>query len=180
VPRRHLALRVRDEAAGRELRAGFSQIRTELKLPEGFPADVSAEAEAAARTPDLPDEDVTDLPFLTIDPPGSTDLDQAMHLERLGRGYRVRYAIADVAAFVRPGRAIDLEAHRRGETLYSPDTRVPLHPPVLSEGATSLLPGQVRPSVLWTIDLDADGEQVAVDVRRARVGGGGRRDPAGG
>jgi exoribonuclease R len=179
VPRRHLALRVRDEAAGRELRAGFSQIRTELKLPEGFPADVSAEAEAAARAPDLPDEDVTDLPFLTIDPPGSTDLDQAMHLERLGQGYRVRYAIADVAAFVRPGRAIDLEAHRRGETLYSPDTRVPLHPPVLSEGATSLLPGQVRPSVLWTIDLDADGEQVAVDVRRARVRSRDRLDYAG-
>jgi exoribonuclease R len=179
VPRRHLALRVRDEAAGRELRAGFGQIRTELKLPGEFADDVTAEAEAAAKAPDLPDQDVTDLPFLTIDPPGSTDLDQAMHLERLGTGYRVRYAIADVAAFVRPGGAIDLEAHRRGETLYSPDTRVPLHPPVLSEGATSLLPGQVRPSLLWTIDLNADGEQVAVDVRRALVRSRDRLDYAG-
>src|SRR4051794_16738256 len=128
-----------------------------------------AEAEAAARAPDLPDEDVTDLPFLTIDPPGSTDLDQAMHLERRGAGYRVRYAIADVAAFVRPGGAIDAEAHRRGETLYSPDTRTPLHPPSLSEDAASLLPGQVRPALLWTLDLDADGAQQAVDVRRALV-----------
>ncbi len=110
-------------------------------MPADFPADVLAEAEAAVREPDLPSSDLTDLPFLTIDPPGSTDLDQAMHLERRGDGFRVRYAIADVGAFVRPGGALDAEAHRRVETLYSPDTRTPLHPPVLSEGAASLLPG---------------------------------------
>ncbi|NEE23774.1 RNB domain-containing ribonuclease, partial [Streptomyces sp. SID7499] len=102
-----------------------------------------AEAAEAARAPDLSaHEDATDLPFLTIDPPGSTDLDQAMHLERRrdGRGYRVHYAIADVAAFLRPGGALDAEAHRRVTTLYFPDDRIPLHPPVLSEGAASLLP----------------------------------------
>ncbi len=169
MPRRHLAVRLQDEPAGRELRAGFARIRAELKLPEDFPADVLAEAEAAAKAPDLPSDDVTDLRFLTIDPPGSTDLDQAMHLERRGAGFRVRYAIADVAAFVRPGGALDLETHRRVETLYSPDQRTPLHPTVLSEGAASLLPDQVRPALLWTLDLDADGEQTAVDVRRALV-----------
>ena len=169
MPRRHLAVRLQDEPAGRELRAGFARIRAELKLPEDFPPDVLAEAEQAAKAPDLPTEDVTDLRFLTIDPPGSTDLDQAMHLERRGAGFRVRYAIADVAAFVRAGGAIDLEAHRRVETLYSPDQRTPLHPTVLSEGAASLLPDQVRPALLWTLDLDADGEQTAVDVRRALV-----------
>jgi exoribonuclease R len=169
MPRRHLAVRLQDEPAGRELRAGFARVRAELKLPEEFPADVLAEAAESATAPDLPTEDVTDLRFLTIDPPGSTDLDQAMHLERRGAGFRVRYAIADVAAFVRPGGALDLEAHRRVETLYSPDERTPLHPTVLSEGAASLLPDQVRPAVLWTLDLDAEGEQTAVDVRRALV-----------
>jgi exoribonuclease R len=169
MPRRHLAIRLQDEPAGRELRAGFARIRTELKLPEDFPAEVLAEAEAAAKAPDLPTDDVTDLRFLTIDPPGSTDLDQAMHLERRGPGFRVRYAIADVAAFVRPGGAVDLETHQRVETQYSPDQRTPLHPTVLSEGAASLLPDQVRPALLWTLDLDADGEQTAVDVRRALV-----------
>jgi len=169
MPRRHLALRVRDEAGGRALRAGFARIRDELDLPADFPADVLAEAEQSAREARLPDEDLTDLPFLTIDPPGSEDLDQAMHLERRAGGYRVRYAIADVGTYVRPGGAVDAEAHRRGETHYSPDTRTPLHPPVLSEGAASLLPGEVRSAVLWTIDLDAQGEQTAVEVRRAQV-----------
>ena len=169
MPRRHLALRVRDEAGGRALREGFARIRDELGLAAEFPADVLAEAEESAREARLPTEDLTDLPFLTIDPPGSTDLDQAMHLERRNGGYRLRYAIADVATYVRPGGALDAEAHRRGETHYSPDTRTPLHPPVLSEGAASLLPGEVRAAVLWTIDLDGQGEQTAVEVRRARV-----------
>ena len=179
MPRRHLALRVRDEAGGRALRAGFTRIREELEVPADFPADVHAEAEEVARSTDLTAYELVDLPFLTIDPPGSQDLDQAMHLERSGRGYRVRYAIADVGAYVRPAGAIDLEAHRRGETLYSPDTRTPLHPPVLSEGAASLLPGATRPAVLWTIDLDAEGEQTAVDVRRAMVRSTDRLDYAG-
>jgi exoribonuclease R len=179
MPRRHLSLRVHDEPAGRELRAGFAKVRADLGLPAEFPADVLAEAGSSAAAPVLPAYDVTDLPFLTIDPPGSTDLDQAMHLERRGDGYRVRYAIADVAAFVRPGGAIDREAHRRVETLYSPDTRTPLHPPVLSEGAASLLPGQVRPALLWTLDLDAEGEQTDVEVRRALVRSRDRFDYAG-
>ena len=148
-------------------------------MPGEFPVGVLAEAEAAAAAPTLPAYDVTELPFLTIDPPGSMDLDQAMHLERRGAGFRVRYAIADVAAFVRPGGPIDAEAHRRVETLYSPDTRTPLHPPLLSEGAASLLPDQVRPAVLWTLDLDADGEQTGVDVRRAMVRSRDRLDYAG-
>jgi exoribonuclease R len=169
VPRRHLSVRVGDDAAARELRAGFARIRAELELPDGFPAEVMAEAEQAARSPRLPADDLTDLPFLTIDPPGSTDLDQAMLITRRNSGFRVRYAIADVAAFVSPEGALDREVRRRGETLYSPDTRTPLHPPVLSEGAASLLPGEVRPAVLWTLDLDSDGEQTVVDVRRALV-----------
>jgi exoribonuclease R len=151
------------------LRAGFARIRAELKLPESFPPEVEAEARNAAEALALRPDDVTDLPFLTIDPPGSMDLDQAMHLERRNGGYRVRYAIADVASFVAPGGAIDTEARLRGETLYSPDTRTPLHPPSLSEGAASLLPGELRRALLWTIDLDGSGEERAVDVRRAVV-----------
>ncbi len=142
----------------------------QMQLPRAFPPDVEAAAAAiAANPPEPPGEDRTDLEFVTLDPPGSKDLDQAFHLERTDAGYRVHYAIADVATFVVPGGPIDLEAHRRVETLYAPDRRIPLHPPALSEGAASLLPGVDRPAVLWTIDLDAAGEAVATDVRRARV-----------
>lgn len=151
------------------LRAALRDLRTTLDVPEGFPPDVLAEADRAAGNPRLPARDATDLPFFTIDPPASMDLDQAMHLARRGSGYRVHYAIADVAAYVVPGSPVDIEAHRRVNTLYFPDERIPLHPPVLSEDAASLLPGRTRPAVLWTIDLDADGATTATHVERALV-----------
>jgi exoribonuclease R len=149
------------------LRAAFAALRTELGVPADFPPEVTAEVEQTP--PPKGYEDATDIPFFTIDPPTSTDLDQAMHLSRRGTGYRLRYAIADVAAFVAPGSALDAETHRRVMTLYFPDTRIPLHPAVLSEGAASLLPDQVRPAALWTIDLDAEGRTTAAEVRRALV-----------
>ena len=64
---------------------------------------------------------------------GAMDLDQALHIARTPTGFRVSYAIADVAAFVTPGDPVDLEANRRGETLYGADSKIPLHPEVLSE-----------------------------------------------
>ncbi|GHI08150.1 ribonuclease II [Streptomyces cellostaticus] len=161
------------------LGAALAALRAELGVPEAFPAEVQEEAERSAKAPALPSYDATDLPFFTVDPAASTDLDQAMHLSRQGAGYRVRYAIADVAAFVAPGGALDAETHRRVNTLYFPDQRVPLHPTVLSEGAASLLPGRSRPAVLWTLDLDAEGRTVAVDVRRALVRSRAKLDYAG-
>ncbi|WP_028645056.1 RNB domain-containing ribonuclease [Nocardioides sp. URHA0020] len=160
---------VDDGVAVVELRAGLDQILTELDVVPAFPPEVEAAARAAAAAPRLPDLDRTDIPFVTIDPPGARDLDQAMHLSRDGSGYVVQYAIADVAAFVTAGDPIDVEANRRGETLYGADTKVPLHPPVLSEGAASLLPDEVRPALLWTIRLDAEGTRTDARVERARV-----------
>lgn len=169
------ALRVRHPSA--TLEDGIAAIRAEQKLDPGFPPEVVAAAEAVS--PVLPSLDRTDVPFLTIDPPGSMDLDQALHLERDGDGYTVHYAIADVAAFVEPGGPIDREARRRGESLYGADSKIPLHPPVLSEGAASLLPGQVRPAFLWTISLDPTGAQTAATVERALVSSKRRLDYAG-
>lgn len=163
-------------AAGPDLRA----VRAEFGLPAEFPPAVLAEAARAAGRPPGPGRvDATDVPLVTIDPPGSKDLDQAVGVARTGGGFRVHYAIADLGAVVEPGGALDDEVRRRGQTMYLPDGSVPLHPPVLSEDATSLLPDGPRAAVLWTIDLDAAGEVTAVDVRRALVRSSARLDYAG-
>jgi exoribonuclease R len=151
-------------------RIDFSVIRRELDLPADFPPDALREAEEAAKNTALPATDRTDIPFVTIDPAQSQDLDQAVHLSRTDAGgYRVRYAIADVASYVRPGGPLEADTWTRGQTVYLPDGRVPLHPPVLSEGTVSLFPDVDRAAVLWTIDLDADGATVRIDLERARV-----------
>ncbi|KAA1426373.1 RNB domain-containing ribonuclease [Nocardioides antri] len=160
---------VRVETSSEAFRAALAKVEEELELPAEFPPEVLQAAERAAADPALPDLDRTDIAFLTIDPEGSMDLDQALHLERTADGFLVHYAIADVAAFVRPGDPVDVEAHTRGETLYGAETRIPLHPPALSEGAASLLPDQTRPALLWSITLDRTGAPTDVTVERALV-----------
>ncbi|MDO9378980.1 MAG: RNB domain-containing ribonuclease [Nocardioidaceae bacterium] len=166
MPRRPLTV-APDSAAA--VAAQLDALEAELEVTAEFPPDVLAEAQESAASPQLPERDLTDLPFVTIDPPGARDLDQAMHLERAGDGYRVYYAIADVGSFVRPGGLVDAEAHRRGQTLYGPSRRIPLHPPVLSEDAASLLADQERPALVWQVDLSPTGEGRGAEVFRARV-----------
>jgi len=174
MPQRQISLPPTDATSSETVRemllARFAAIRAELGIDEGFPPEVTAEAEEVVAAPvDLPERDETSVPFFTIDPATSMDLDQALHLERDGDGYRVRYAIADVPAFVVPGGAIDTEARRRGQTVYCPDERLPLHPTVMSEGAASLLPGEVRPAFVWDMRLDSEGEGTSAEVYRAMV-----------
>jgi exoribonuclease R len=159
------------------LLARFEAVRHQLGVPDAFAQAVLDEAGAAAAAPqDLPSRDETAVPFVTIDPPGSMDLDQALHLERDADGYRVRYAIADVPAFVAAGGTVDAEARRRGETVYAPDRRTPLHPEVLSEGAASLLPGERRPAFVWDLRLAADGTTTSTTLYRAIVASTARLD----
>ncbi|MBR7192849.1 MULTISPECIES: RNB domain-containing ribonuclease [Gordonia] len=167
----------------------FAGIRTELGVDEEYGDDALAEARATAQMIDsgAPGadryadvrEDHTGVPFVTIDPPTSRDLDQAVHLTADGDGFVVDYAIADVAALITPEGALDQESRRRGATVYFPDGSVPLHPRALSEGAGSLLPEQVRLCVLWTIRVAGDGSVTDVRVRRSRIASVARLDYAG-
>ena len=178
-----------------EVARALDALRAQYEAPTAFPPEVLAEAEAAATAwaQDGPARLLADgardaraLDLVTIDPPGSMDLDQAVLLERLpaqtdragvptgdapgpAAAYRVHYAIASLATFVTPGGALDVELRRRGETIYAPDAATPLHPEVLSHGAASLLEDMDRPACLWTIDLDARGEVLSARVERALV-----------
>ncbi len=167
---------VHSSAAQQKLALALANLLTEFKLPQRFSEEVLAEVSAAIAAHRLPELDLTAQPFLSIDPPGSMDLDQAMFLERFTGphpvpdaaagpnaaadptpSYLVHYAIADVPSFVPPAGALDSETRHRGQTVYTPDGRVPLHPALLSEDAASLLPGRIRSAFVWRIALDAAG-----------------------
>lgn len=158
-----------------DLDEGDIQTLYPFRRPSPRPAHVDGPGWDGLWEPALPWLDGTHIPFVTIDPPGSRDLDQAMHLLRLppgepdGAAYLVTYAIASLATFVPPGSPLDLEVRSRGLTTYFPDEPTPLHPPVLSEGAASLLPGQKSPACVWHIRLGADGRRISWSVRRAIV-----------
>lgn len=172
MPSRHIRLDLPASTVPERVRVAFARLRSELSIPDDFPPEVLDEAASSAHRDEHAGTrlDLRDLPFVTIDPPGSEDLDQAVHLSRSDDGgYVVDYAIADVGRVVVPGGAVDTEAHLRGVTFYAPDGRTPLHPPVLSEDGASLLPGVDRAAAAWRVVLDDRGEIVDVAVRRALV-----------
>lgn len=149
---------------------GFDRIREEHKVENRFSQVVEQAAQLAAAASLAADRrDMRTIPFVTIDPKGSRDLDQAFHASRSAAGYRVHYAIADLAHFIEPGGLIDGAARRRGVTFYAPDARASLHPDVLNQDAASLLPGVDRPALVWTHDLDSHGTLIDTHIERAVI-----------
>lgn len=149
---------------------GLDEIRREFEIPTSFPPAVLAAAEAAAaRVPGGEHRDRTSERFVTLDPASSVDLDQAFRVEVAGDDIVLHYAIADVGWFVRPDDPLDVEAFERAVTVYLPDERATLYPPVLSEGAASLLPDVDRPAVVFTVRVAEDGVSRIDGVERALI-----------
>lgn len=151
------------------LTEGLAAIRQQFKVPATFPPPVLEAAEAAARRSPSEHADRTAMPFVTLDPATSTDLDQAFTIEAAGSDLLLHYAIADVPWFVADGDALDTEAWLRGETMYLPDGKAGLYPPVLAEHAASLLPDGPRPCFLFTTRVAPDGAVRLEGVERALI-----------
>ncbi len=157
------------QVAASDLRDLLLALESEFEVPGEFDEQTLQAAQQAVADLPEPDADDTDLPFFTIDPPGATDLDQAMYLERTGTGYLVHYAIADVPAFVRLGGLLDTVSRERGQTFYLPQRKITLYPPLISEDRGSLLPDVPRPAFHWRIALDADGALDEVQLTRSQI-----------
>lgn len=147
---------------------GFSQIRSEFEISDTWSPEVQQELETPYKA-DAPREDFTHLDFITIDPQGSVDLDQALHIKPADTGFTLYYAIADVAEFISPNGAIDMHTRSQGVTYYSPDQRNGLHPPQISEDIASLLAGTTKPALIWKIQLDAEGNATNWSLTRGIV-----------
>ena len=161
-------MRIRADLAD-ELVEGLRGIRRQFKVPTEFSADVLSAADDAAKRAPTQHVDRTDWPFVTLDPATSTDLDQAFHIETTGDDVLLHYAIADVAWFVDIGGLLDQEAWERGTTQYLPDGKAGLYPPVLAEGAASLLPDGPRPAIVFHVRVAGDGQSKLDGVERSVI-----------
>jgi ribonuclease R len=153
-------------------RNAMYRLAAEHGLDAAFPISVVAEVDQLLTDPGIGDpalEDLTHLPFVTIDGPGTRDLDQAAYLETDGDGWVVWYALADPAFCVTPGSALFDEALRRGASYYFPGLAVPMLPRALSEGVVSLSEGEDRRAVVFRMQLDARGACLQTHIHRARV-----------
>ncbi len=158
---------IRDSS--RVLGEGLVAIREQFKLPTDFPPEALAEAAQVVQRPLSGHVDRTALEFVTLDPISSTDLDQAFAIEASGADLILHYAIADIGSFLTPGGPIETEAWNRGETIYLPDGKVSLYPPILCEGAASLLPDGDRPAILFHVRVAPDGAASLDGAERALI-----------
>ena len=143
-------------------------------IPHVFPADALAEAEAAQPAATDGREDWRDLPLVTIDPADAKDHDDAVFAipdpdQANPGGVIVTVAIADVAAYVRPGSPLDREALRRGNSVYFPDRVVPMLPERISNDLCSLKEGVDRPALAVRMTFDAGGRKLRHGFHRVMM-----------
>lgn len=137
------------------------------QLPLAFPESTEHEAERISETVHPEEiarrEDCREQFIVTIDPDDAKDFDDAIHVERLARGWRLGVHIADVSHYVRPGHPLDKEARKRGNSTYLADRVIPMLPERLSNGICSLKPGVERLTFAAFIDFDEHGK-----IRKSR------------
>ncbi|ODT07930.1 MAG: ribonuclease R [Mesorhizobium sp. SCN 65-20] len=141
------------------------------EIPHIFPAEVIAEAEAIKPATLDGREDWRELPLVTIDPADAKDHDDAVYAEpdtdeKNAGGVIVTVAIADVAAYVRPGSALDREALKRGNSVYFPDRVVPMLPERISNDLCSLREGVDRPALAVRMTFSPEGRKIRHSFHR--------------
>ena len=114
-------------------------------------------------------KDLTRLPLMTIDGQGTLDFDDAISIEDTGDSFRLGIHIVDVGHFIPKNDPIDQEARLRGSSIYMPDQKISMLPPVLAEGICSLKAGSLRPAISVMIQLSPMGEIVDYEVYQSRI-----------
>lgn len=143
-------------------------------IPDAFPDDVIAQADQAKPASLGKRRDLRDMALITIDPADARDHDDAMFAKadddpKNKGGHVIWVAIADVAAYVTPGSALDAEARKRGNSTYFPDRVVPMLPDRLSGDLCSLHEGVERPCMAVRMVLDAKGKKLSHEFMRAMM-----------
>lgn len=145
-----------------------------LEIPAAFSPKVDAHTEKLVQQADRSGgdafrKDLTDLPVMTIDGQATLDFDDALSVEMDGKHIRLGVHIADVGELIRRGDPVDRTALNRASSIYMPDSRIPMLPPMLAEGLCSLKAGQSRPAITLFVELTPAAEVLDFTVLASRI-----------
>jgi len=113
--------------------------------------------------------DLTHLPFVTIDSAGTRDIDDALYAEAHSQGWSLWIAIADPAALIQPGSALDCSAQQAATSSYFPDQVLPMLPPELSEQLCSLQENELRLAMVVELKIAEDGSIDSCHLHNAKI-----------
>ncbi|WP_281503516.1 exoribonuclease II [Anaerobiospirillum sp. NML120449] len=133
-----------------------------LDLPDASP--VSTE-EFKFHEQDLPRENLTDIPFVTIDSEKTEDMDDALYIEKTDDGFKLYVAIADPTGYIDENSEMDKEASRRAFSIYLPGRNIPMLPRELADNLCSLREGEQRPALVGIIHVLSDGTIATDDTQ---------------
>ena len=152
--------------------ANYAAILAEEGIETDFSPEALADAARTAADTSILEgrRDLSSLVTLTIDGAGAKDLDDAISIRRLSpEKYRLFVHIADVSAYIPPKSTLEREAFSRGTSVYFTDRVVPMLPPILSNGACSLHPGEKKATLTAQMDIDAKGNVLSCTVERTLI-----------
>ena len=131
------------------------------ELPSKWNSDVINEAKTVASKKKAAKyrKDLRKLNFATIDGEDAKDFDDAVYCAKNNNGFTLYVAIADVSFYVTPGSKLDIEAKKRGTSIYFPETVIPMLPENLSNGICSLRPNEDRCSIICEMSIGLDGKR---------------------
>ncbi len=144
-------------------------IAQKYKLPHVFDRDTLNECRRFDNFENNDRINLVHLPLVTIDGDDSRDFDDAVYAARTKEGFDIIVAIADVSFYVRPGSCLDREACRRGNSVYLPQTVIPMLPEILSNDLCSLNPGVQRPVLACLMQIDREGNLLRWEFKRAVI-----------
>lgn len=158
--------------------ASMPGMETEIALrshgiPHEFPSAVIEQAEGFGDS--IPKEaikqrtDLRDVPLMTIDGEDARDFDDAVYAKKVEAGWRLYVAIADVASYVTPDSALDVEAIERGTSVYFPNRVVPMLPEALSNGLCSLKPDVERLALVCEMQINDKGKVTSANFYEAVI-----------
>ena len=155
-----------------DLSVQTAMVIRKFELPHLFDGEVTRQVEGLdpAVAPGPGRTDLRGVAHVTIDGETARDFDDAVAIEPFtGGGFRLYVSIADVSHYVRPGTPVDLEAYRRGTSVYFPTAVVPMLPERLSNDLCSLVPHQDRNTFTAVLDFDATGHRVGKQFMKSVI-----------
>ena len=139
------------------------------KIPTDFSQPVLERAQSvppatAGAFKDSGRVDLTHLTTITIDGQSTLDFDDALSIETRDDHFLVGIHISDVAQHIQKGDLLDREARSRGSSIYMPDIRISMAPPLLAENRLSLKKDHLRPAISTMVKISLTGDIISYDI----------------